>query len=273
MTTGTATPGSPRLRSAGRAFGIAAALTFFIGPFAWMMAGSFRGETTGALGLENYRSVFHGHLFGRVLLNSLMVASLTTVLALVLSATAAFALARLDVPLRRVLLGAALAASMFPPIATVSPLFLIFRALGLRDHALALVIPYTTFSLPLALWVMTSFFEQLPADLYRAAKVDGASPWQAFRYVYLPLSVPGLATTGLLVFIAAWNEFLYALTFTSSPGERTVPVAISLFAGEHKEPWAQVAAASVIVTFPLVVATLVFQRRIVAGLTAGAIKE
>ena len=161
---------------------------------------------------------------------------------------------------------------MFPPIATVSPLYLILRACGLRDTPLGLVLPYTTFALPLALWVLTGFFREIPDELYRAARVDGCTPFQAFRKVMLPLAAPGLATTAILVFIFSWNEFLYALTFTSSPEHRTVPVAISLFAGEHKEPWGEIAAASVIATLPLVILTLVFQRRIVAGLTQGAVK-
>jgi multiple sugar transport system permease protein len=161
---------------------------------------------------------------------------------------------------------------MFPPIATVSPLFLIIRALGLRDELAGLVLPYTTFALPMTLWILTGFFRDLPDDLYRAALLDGCSPFQAFRRVLLPLAAPGIAATAILVFIFAYNEFLYALTFTSSPEKRTVPVAISLFAAEHKEPWGEIAAASVIATLPLVVVTLLFQRKIVAGLTAGGVK-
>jgi multiple sugar transport system permease protein len=162
---------------------------------------------------------------------------------------------------------------MFPPIATVSPLYLILRATGLRDTLVGLVPPYATFALPLTLWILTSFFRQLPDELYRAARVDGCTPLGAFWRVLLPLAAPGLATTAILVFIFAWNEFLYALTFLSSPEKRTVPVAISLFASEHKEPWGEIAAASVIATMPLVVMTVLFQRRIVSGLTAGAVKE
>jgi multiple sugar transport system permease protein len=161
---------------------------------------------------------------------------------------------------------------MFPPIATVSPIYLALRDVGLLDTTAGLVIPHTTFALPLSLWILTGFFREIPDELYRAARVDGCSPFRAFRKVMLPLAMPGLATTAILVFISSWNEFLYALTFTSSPERRTVPVAISLFAGEHAEPWGEIAAASVIATLPLVAFTLAFQRRIVAGLTGGAVK-
>jgi multiple sugar transport system permease protein len=154
----------------------------------------------------------------------------------------------------------------------VSPLYLVIRALGLRDHLAGLVLPYTAFGLPMTIWILTGFFREIPDEIYRSARVDGCSPFMAFRKVLLPLAAPGLATTGILVFISAWNEFLYALTFTSSPEQRTVPVAISLFAGEHKEPWGEIAAASVIATLPLILVTLIFQRRIVSGLTAGAVK-
>jgi multiple sugar transport system permease protein len=146
------------------------------------------------------------------------------------------------------------------------------RALGLRDELAGLVLTYTTFALPMTLWVLTGFFRDIPHQLYEAARIDGCTPFQTFRRVLLPLSAPGLVTTGILVFIFAYNEFLYALSFTSSPEKRTIPVAISLFASEHKEPWGEMAAASVMAVAPLVLLALVFQRRIVAGLTAGAVK-
>lgn len=267
------------MKRAGVIFAALAAASFCVGPFLWQALASVRPEAEltqlalpSALSFDSYRAVFRDHPFGQVLLNSLVVASATTLLCLALGSSAAFALAKIPIRGRSWLLYGALAASMFPPIATVSPLFLIVRALGLRDRYAGLVLPYTTFGLPLTLWLLTSFFREMPEDLYRAARVDGCTPFQAFRRVLLPLSAPGLATTAILVFVASWNEFLYALTFTSSPDRRTVPVAISLFAGEHVEPWAQIAAASVISTLPLVIAVLVFQRRITAGLTAGAVK-
>ena len=155
----------------------------------------------------------------------------------------------------------------------MSPLFLILRAAGLRDSLAGLVLPYATFALPLTLWLLTSSFRELPEELYRAARVDGCTPWQAFARVFLPLSWPALATCAILVFIFSWNELLYALSFISTPAKRTIPVAIALFAGEHVEPWGQIAAASMVATLPLAVLTLLFQKRIVAGLTAGAVKE
>jgi multiple sugar transport system permease protein len=257
-----------------------ALLTFFLGPFVWQVLTSLRPEadlaTPGlprAFTLAAYRSVLGDRAFLHVVVNSLVVATATTVSCLLVGASAAFALAKLSFPGRGLLLGVALAVSMFPPIATVSPIYLGLRAVGLLDSRGGLVVPYTTFALPLTLWMLTSFFRQVPDVLYRAARVDGCTPFQAFRRVLLPLVVPGLATTAILVFIFAWNEFLFALTFISSPEKRTVPVAISLFAGEHAEPWAQIAAASVLATLPLVVLTVLFQRRIVSGLTAGAVKE
>ncbi len=266
-------------RRLGLTFAALAAATFCVGPFFWQLLTSLRPEPEltrlglpSSISLDSYRAVFEGSPFARVMLNSLVVAVATTVVCLSLGSLAAFALAKLEVPGRRLLLGGALAASMFPPIATVGPLFLVIRALGLRDQLAGLVLPYATFSLPLTLWLLTSFFRELPDDLYRAARVDGCSPFQAFWRVLLPLAAPGLATTAILVFIFSWNEFLYALTFTSSPAHRTVPVAIALFAAEHAEPWGQIAAASVIVTLPLIILTLIFQRRIVAGLTTGSVK-
>jgi multiple sugar transport system permease protein len=161
---------------------------------------------------------------------------------------------------------------MFPPIATVSPLYLIIRGLGLRDTWWALILTYTTFSLPLSVWVLTNFFREVPDEIYRAARVDGCTLFQAFIRVMLPLAAPGIATAAILVFIFSWNEFLFALTFTATPASRTIPVAIALFPGLHEVPWGDIAAASIVVTIPLIVLVFVFQRRIIEGLTAGAVK-
>jgi multiple sugar transport system permease protein len=268
------------MRRLGLLLFVVAVLTFFLGPFLWQVLTSLRPEEEltrpglpSRLTLAAWEDVFASRGFERMVLNSLLVAAATTLFCLTVGASAAFALAKLDFPGRNLLLGAALAVSMFPPIATVSPLYLVLRAVGLRDTLAGLVVPYATFALPLTLWMLTSFFRQLPDELYRAARVDGCTPWQAFWRVLLPLAGPGLATTAILVFIFSWNEFLFALTFISSPDKRTIPVAISLFASEHAEPWAEIAAASVAATLPLVVLTVLFQRRIVAGLTAGTVKE
>jgi multiple sugar transport system permease protein len=263
----------------GVAFAIAAFLTFFIGPFAWQGLTSVWPEAEltlpwpTAVSGANYAAVFAERGFGRVVLNSLAVAMGTTAYCLVVGSAAAFALAKLSFPGRNALLMVALGISMFPPIATVSPLYLVLRAVGLLDSLAGLVLPYATFALPLTLWILTAFFRQIPDELYRAARVDGCTPFMAFRKVLLPLAAPGLGTCAILVFIFSWNEFLYALTFLSSPEKRTIPVAISLFATDFRDPWGQIAAASVVATLPLVLLTVLFQRRIVSGLTAGAVKE
>jgi len=256
-------------------------LAWSLGPFLWQGLTSLK--PTGELSrlppilptaptLDHYRGVFEGRPFARYLLNSAAVAGGTTLLALAVGSLAAFALARLPVPGRRLILGLFLSITMFPPIATVSPLYLGVRALGLRDTLFALIVVDTTFALPLAVWVLTGFFREIPEDLHRAARVDGCTPFQAFRRVHLPLAAPGLFATGILVFIAAWNELLFALTFTATDRSRTVPVALALFPGLHEVPWGEIAAASVIVTIPLVVLVLLFQRRIVSGLLSGAVK-
>jgi multiple sugar transport system permease protein len=222
--------------------------------------------------LSNYAVIFTETPFARVMANSFLVASLTTILSLFFGALAAFALAKLDVRRRSWILAGVLSVSMFPPIATVSPLYQMVRAVGLRDSPLALVLLYSTFSFPLGIWVMTNFFRNVPDELLRAARVDGCTIWQAFVRVMLPLAAPGLAATGLLVFISAWNEFLLALTFTVTTSSRTIPVAIALFPGLHAIPWGEIAAASMVVTLPIAILVFVFQRRIVEGLTAGAVK-
>ncbi len=259
---------------------VAVAVAFCAGPVAWQIVTSVRPESELAeiglptsISLEAYEAVLTRHAFSRALLSSAIVAAATTALSLVISAAAAFALAKLRLRSRRTLLAGALACSMLPPIVTVSPLYLLMRLVGLRDELAGLVLPYLGFALPLAVWVLTDFFAGLPEELYRSARVDGCTPWQALRRVYLPIAGPGLGTVMLLVFVQAWNEFLFALTFLSSPEKRTVPVAIALFAAEHREPFGEMAAASVIAALPLAIAALVFQRWVVAGLTAGAVKE
>jgi multiple sugar transport system permease protein len=220
----------------------------------------------------HYISVFKGHPFLRIIMNSLFVAASTTILSLIIGSLCSFGLAKLRVRYKALLLGFILSVSMFPPIATVSPLFIIIRALGLRDTVWALIMTYTTFSLPLSIWILTNFFKEVPDEVYLASKVDGCSPFQAFYKIILPLSAPGMFTTAILIFIFSWNEFLFALTFTSTPASRTIPVGIALFPGLHEIPWGDIAAASIIVTIPLVILVLAFQKRIIEGLTAGAIK-
>lgn len=256
-------------------------VAFCLAPFLWLIITSLSSDTDIArippllpaqIVFDHYPAVFTGRPFARFLLNSLVVASATTLFCLAVGSLAAYALAKLEFRGKGLILGMVLMVSMFPPIATVSPLYKIMAALGLRDTWIALIFPYTTFAMPLTMWVLTNFFREIPDELGKAARMDGCTPWQAFRQVVFPLAAPGLFTTAILVFIAAWNEFLFALTFTSTAASRTVPVGIALFPGLEEFPWGDIAAASVIVTLPLVVMVLLFQRRIVAGLTAGALK-
>ncbi len=223
---------------------------------------------------DNYVAIFREQPFGRNILNSVFVATSVVALSLVLAVTASYALGRVDFRGRGSLLLVVLGVSMFPQVAVLSGMFELVRALGLYNSPLALTLSYMIFTLPFTTWVLTTFMRELPKELEEAALVDGARPLVIITKVFLPLMWPALATTGLLAFIAAWNEFLFALTFTLSNEQRTVPVAIALISGaSHFElPWGRVMAASVIVTIPLVVLVLIFQRRIVSGLTAGAVK-
>ena len=223
---------------------------------------------------QNYLSVFKEQPFGRNILNSLFVAVSTVALSLVLALTAAYAIGRIQFRGRMLLLFVILGVSMFPQIAVLSGMFELINSLGLYNNLLALSFSYLIFTLPFTVWVLTTFMRELPKELEEAAIVDGATPLTIVTQVFMPLMGPALVTTGLLAFIAAWNEFLFALTFTLSSEMRTVPVAIALTSGAsaHELPWGNIMAASVIVTVPLIILVLVFQRRIVSGLTAGAVK-
>jgi trehalose/maltose transport system permease protein len=222
----------------------------------------------------NYVTIFQEQPFGRQILNSVFVAVSVVLLALALAVLAAYALGRIAFRGRRLLLFTILGVSMFPQIAVLSGMFELIRALGLYNNLLSLVLSYMIFTVPFTVWVLTSFMRELPKELEEAAIVDGATPFVVVTQVFLPLMGPALVTTGLLAFIAAWNEFLFALTFTLSSEQRTVPVAIGLISGAsaYELPWANIMAASVVVTVPLILLVLIFQRRIVSGLTAGAVK-
>jgi trehalose/maltose transport system permease protein len=223
---------------------------------------------------DNYVAVFREQPFGRNILNSVFVAVSTVALSLSLAVAAAYALGRIQFRGRTTLLFVVLGVSMFPQIAVLSGMFELIRALGLYNNLLSLTLSYMIFTLPFTVWVLTTFMRELPKELEEAAIVDGAKPFTIVTKVFMPLMGPALATTGLLAFIAAWNEFLFALTFTLSGEQRTVPVAIALISGasSYELPWGNIMAASVIVTVPLIVLVLIFQRRIVSGLTAGAVK-
>ncbi|MZQ86408.1 ABC transporter permease subunit [Paenibacillus sp. 5J-6] len=223
--------------------------------------------------LGNYISVFANHPFGRFLINSFAVAGLSMVFSLMIASFAAYAIARLHFWGKSVFLGVLLAVSMFPQIATISPIFLFMQATGLRNTYLGLIIPYTTFALPLSIWYMTSFFTKIPYELDEAAKMDGASVLQTFWKVLLPLASPGLFTTAIIVFVDAWHEFFFSLTINTKESMMTVPVGIAMFQGEFTFPWGEISAAAIIVTVPIVLIVLLFQRRIISGLTSGAVKE
>ncbi len=261
---------------------VAVIVVYAVFPLAWAIVTSLK--TGSALfdaqpwpaqpTLSNYREVLADPAFVRSIVNSALVAAVTVVAGAGLAIGAAWALVRSDLRGRRAVMLAILAVSMFPQVAVLAGMFEVIRGLGLYDHPLGLSLAYLMFTLPFTTWTLAAFMRQLPIELEEAAIVDGAGPLLTLRRVLLPLLRPALVTTCLLAFIAAWNEFLFALTFTVSDLRRTVPVAIALMSGssEHELPWGLIMAASVIVTVPLVVVVMVFQRRIVAGLTAGAVK-
>jgi multiple sugar transport system permease protein len=261
---------------------VAAVVVFCLLPFYWLVNISLK---TGAdlsnsdifppnPSLNNYESIFQNDDFTRALANSAIVSLVTTLLGIVVGAFAAYALARLKMRFKFLLLAIVLSISTFPQIAIASPLFRLWSDIGLYNTIPGLVIPYLTFALPLSIYILVSFFREIPKDLEEAALVDGATNFQAFVKVIVPLAAPGLATTAILAFIAAWNEFLLASTLTSSREARTVPVAISQFTGssQFEVPLGTQSAASVVISVPLILLVLLFQKRIVAGLTAGAVK-
>jgi len=254
-------------------------------PVVWLISLSLKTPATvgdkkfipQSVTFDNYSSLFKGGFDSpllRPLINSISIATIATVIAVTLASFTAYAIARLDFPGKTVILAGALAIAMFPPISVVGPLFDMWRALGLYDTYPGLIIPYLTFALPLAIYTMVAFFREIPWELEQAAQVDGATPWQAFTRVILPLAAPGVFTAAILVFIFAWNDFVFAITLTSSDSSRTVPAALAFFQGESQftAPTGSIAAAAVLVTIPIIVFVLIFQRRIVAGLTAGAVK-
>ena len=288
-TAGAATHGAPQKKGPkppGPPWWIYASATgvviFCLFPFYWLVNISLK---TGAdlssadlfppsPSLDNYSSIFKNDDFVRSLANSAIVSLTTTFLGVIVGSFCAYALARLKMNFKFLLLGIVLSISTFPQIAIAAPLFRLWSDIGLYNTLIGLVIPYLTFALPLSIYILVSFFREIPRDLEEAALVDGATNFQAFRKVIVPLAAPGLATTAILAFIAAWNEFLLAVTLTSSREARTTPVAISQFTGssQFEVPLGTQSAASVIISIPLIALVLLFQKRIVAGLTAGAVK-
>jgi multiple sugar transport system permease protein len=252
-------------------------------PLVWMVSLSFKSPETfrSSSGFwpeewtwKNFETVFQDELFTSALRNSAGIAVIATLLSVIIAMFAAYAIARLDFGGKKLLLSMALANAMFPQAALVGPLFNMWRGLGIYDTWIGLIIPYLTFALPLSIWTMSAFFRQIPWEMEQAAQVDGATAWQAFRKVIVPLAAPGVFTTAILTFFFCWNEFLLAASLTSTDRARTVPAALSFFTGasQFESPVTAVMAASVVVTIPVVVLVLLFQRRIVAGLTSGAVK-
>jgi multiple sugar transport system permease protein len=251
-------------------------------PVLWIVSLSFKDPATitdatfwpKKWTLENYRGIFKTSEFTHALINSIGIALISTVIAVALASMAAYAVARLSFPGKSLLIGMSLLIAMFPAISLVTPLFNIERALGLFDTWPALIIPYIAFGLPLGIYTLSAFFREIPWELEKAAKMDGATPFQAFTKVIAPLAAPGMFTTAILVFIFCWNDFLFAISLTSTTRARTVPAAIGFFTGSSQftAPTGSISAAAVIITIPIIIFVLLFQRRIVAGLTSGAVK-
>jgi len=261
---------------------VAATVVFCLFPFYWLINTSLKTGpdlSSAALlppspTLDNFTSIFEDDNFTMALRNSAIISGAVTVLSLVIGSFAGYALARLHLPKKFLILAIMLSISTFPPIAIASPLFELWTDIGLYNSYLGLILPSLVFGLPLTVYILASFFREIPRELEEAALVDGATRLQAFRKIIVPLAAPGVVTAGLLVFIYVWNEFLFAITLTSTPERRPVPAAIVFFTGstQFEIPLGTISAASVVVTVPLILMVLLFQRRIVAGLTAGAVK-
>ncbi|MQA15462.1 MAG: ABC transporter permease subunit [Pseudonocardiaceae bacterium] len=273
-----ATPG----RKAGWSLLNLLVIVYALIPVLWIASLSFKPTSSVTDGnfipreltLDNYAGIFATSQFTRALINSIGIAIIATALAVTIGTMAAYAIARLNFPGKKLLIGVSLMIAMFPQISLVSPLFEIERAVGLFDTWPGLILPYITFSLPLAIYTLSAFFREIPWELEKAAKMDGATPAQAFRSVIVPLAAPGVVTSAILVFIFCWNDFLFAISLTSTEASRTVPAAISNFTGssQFEEPTGSIAAAAMVITIPIILFVLFFQRRIVAGLTSGAVK-
>jgi multiple sugar transport system permease protein len=273
-----------RKNSIGTGVGFVLILVWCLLPVAWIIALSFKSAAETGVGspqflpkdptLQNYRDILSNSDFTDALRNSFGIAIIATLLAVVFATLAAYAIARLEFRGKRLVLSLALAIAMFPVVSLVGPLFDMWRTFGLFNTWPGLIIPYMSFTLPLAIWTLSAFFREIPWELEQAAQVDGATSWQAFRKVIVPLAAPGVFTAAILTFFFAWNEFVLAISLTSTTGSRTVPAQMSFFVGPDpfNPPYGQLATASVVVTVPIIIIVLLFQRKIVAGLTSGAVK-
>lgn len=260
----------------------AAVIAYALGPVIWIASLSLKGGDDinnqqffpTHVSWENYTTVFHTALFTSALRNSIGIASIATAIALVFATCAAYATTRLEFPTRRWVMNFALAVTVFPAISIATPLFNLWRTIGLYDTWPGLIIPYISLTLPISMWILSSYFRQIPRELELAAQVDGATTWQAFRKVLVPLAAPGVFTTAIIAFLTAWNDFVFGITLTSTDNARPVPAALAFFSGasQFQQPTGAISAAAVVVTVPVVVLVLVFQRQIVSGLTSGAVK-
>jgi multiple sugar transport system permease protein len=262
-------------------FGILVSIAGSLFPFLWFVVTSLKSQKEIQAipptwwpkgGLDFYRSALVQYNLTDYIFNSIMVAGSTTIVTLAVGIPAAYALARLRLPGGVWILGGLLSVSMFPQIAIAGPVWLILEKIGGLNTRWGLVLPYVTLALPLTIWIIASFFKELPDEIEEAARVDGCTAWQTLTKVMIPLATPGIFTSAILTFIYAWNEFFFALLILTDPGKQTLPVGIALFHGEYTIPWGEIAAASVIATLPLIILVLFFQRRIVSGLSAGAVK-
>ncbi len=264
--------------------GFVAILIWCLLPVVWIISLSFKPVAETTVGspqflpktwtLQNYKDILANPDFTRALINSFGISLIATVLAVIFATFAAYAIARLEFRGKRAVLSIALAIAMFPVVALVGPLFDLWRVVGLFNTWPGLIIPYMSFTLPLAIWTLSAFFREIPWEMEQAAQVDGATSWQAFRKVIVPLAAPGVFTAAILTFFFAWNEFVLAISLTSTTSSRTVPAQLSYFVGPDpfNPPYSQLATASVVVTIPVIIIVLLFQRKIVAGLTSGAVK-
>jgi multiple sugar transport system permease protein len=251
-------------------------------PVAWILSLSLKPEADinnqkflpSSWTLQNYRTVFKTSLFTSALRNSIAISLIATVLSVMIATVAAYAIARLEFPGKKLILSLALAIAMFPAVSLVGPLFNIWRSIHLYDTWIGLIIPYLSFTLPLSIWTLSAFFREIPWEMEQAAQIDGATSWQAFRKVIVPLAAPGVFTAAILAFFFAWNDFVFGISLTSTNRARPVPAALAFFTGasQFQRPAAAISAAAVVVTVPVIVLVLMFQKRIVAGLTAGAVK-
>lgn len=273
-----------RKTSIGTGVGFVVILVWCLLPVAWIISLSFKSSAETGVGspqflpsdptLQNYRDILANPDFTDALRNSFGIALIATGLSVIFATLAAYAIARLDFKGKRAVLSLALAIAMFPVVSLVGPLFDMWRTFHLFNTWPGLIIPYMSFTLPLAIWTLSAFFREIPWELEQAAQVDGATSWQAFRKVIVPLAAPGVFTAAILTFFFAWNEFVLAISLTSTTGSRTVPAQMSFFVGPDpfNPPYGQLATASVVVTVPIIIIVLLFQRKIVAGLTSGAVK-